>query len=114
MEPGVPQAVNQLLDVHSKHRFKSEKIGEDFIGKNFKALFNHYKNNNLLCIGLYNENEAMGYDDLLSGESDALDQFIEKKLKEAGHGLKDSRTEVMLNPNDNFKIKEGQGAILII
>ena len=56
----------------------------------------------------------MGYDDLLSGESDALDQFIEKKLKEAGHGLKDSRTEVMLNPNDNFKIKEGQGAILII
>ena len=114
VEPGVPQAVNQLLDVHSKHRFKSEKIGEDFIGKNFRELFNHYKNNNLLCIGLYNENEAMGYDDLLSGESDALDQFIEKKLKEAGHGLKDSRTEVMLNPNDNFKIKEGQGAILII
>ena len=114
VEPGVPQAINQLLDVHSKHRFKSEKIGEDFIGKNFKELFNHYKNNNLLCIGLYNENEAMGYDDLLSGESDALDQFIEKKLKEAGHGLKDSRTEVMLNPNDNFKIKEGQGAILII
>ena len=114
VEPGVPQAVNQLLDVHSKHRFKSEKIGEDFIGKNFRELFNHYKNNNLLCIGLYNENEAMGYDDLLSGESDALDQFIEKKLKEAGHGLKDSRTEVMLNPNDNLKIKEGQGAILII
>ena len=114
VEPGVPQAVNQLLDVHSKHRFKSEKIGEDFIGKNFKELFNHYKNNNLLCIVLYNENEAMGYDDLLSGESDVLDQFIEKKLKEAGHGLKDSRTEVMLNPNDNFKIKEGQGVILII
>ena len=114
VEPGVPQAVNQLLDVHSKHRFKSEKIGKDFIGKNFKELFNYYKNNNQLCIGLYNENEAMGYDDLLSGESDVLDQFIEKKLKEAGHGLKDSRTEVMLNPNNNFKIKEGQGAILII
>ncbi len=114
IEPGVPQAVNQLLDVHSKHRFKSEKINEDFIGKNFRELFNHYKNNNLLCIGLYNENEAMGYEDLLSGGADALDQFIEKKLKEAGHGLKDSRTEVILNPKDNFKIKEGQGAILII
>tara|TARA_Y100001970_G_scaffold291476_1_gene428742 strand:- start:102 stop:1208 length:1107 start_codon:yes stop_codon:yes gene_type:complete len=114
IEPGVPQAINQLLDVHSKHRFKSEKIDENFIGKSFADLFNHYKNNNLLCIGLYNENEAMGYEDLLSGGSDALDQFIEKKLKEAGHGLKDSRTEVMLNPNDTFKIKEGQGAILII
>ena len=114
IEPGVPQAINQLLDVHSENRFKSEKIDENFIGKNFKELFNYYKNNNLLCIGLYNENEAMGYDDLLSGASDALDQFIEKKLKEAGHGLKDSRTEVMLNPDDNFKIKQGQGAILII
>ena len=114
IEPGVPQAVNQLLDVHSKHRFKSEKIDESFIGRNFKELFNHYKNNSLLCIGLYNENEAMEYGDLLSSESDALDRFIEKKLKDAGHGLKDSRTEVMLNPDDSFKIKQGQGAILII
>jgi len=114
IEPGVPQAVNQLLDVHSKHRFKSEKIDEKFIGKSFRNLFNYYKNNNLLCIGLYNENEAMGYGDLLSGEADVLDQFIEKKLKEAGHGLKDSKTEVILNPEDSFTIKEGQGAILII
>ena len=114
IEPGVPQAINQLLDVHSKHRFKSEKIDEKFIGKSFLELFNYYKNNNLLCIGLYNENEAMGYSDLLSGEADVLDQFIEKKLKEAGHGLKDSRTEVILNPDNSFKIKEGQGAILII
>ena len=114
IEPGVPQAVNQLLDVHSKHRFKSEKIDENFIGKCFIELFKYYKDNNLLCIGLYNENEAMDYGDLLSAESDVLDQFIEKKLKEAGHGLKDSRTEVVLNPNDNFIIKQGQGAILII
>ena len=114
IEPGVPQAVNQLLDVHSKNRFKSEKIDEDFIGKNFKQLFEHYKQNHLLCIGLYNENEAMGYVDLLSGESDALDRFIEKKLKQAGHGLRDSRIDVIINPDDNLKIKQGQGAILIV
>ena len=114
IEPGVPQAVNQLLDVHSKHRFKSEKIDAKFIGKSFRNLFNYYKDNNLLCIGLYNENEAMAYGDLLSGEADVLDQFIEKKLKEAGHGLKDSKTEVILNPEDSFTITEGQGAILII
>ena len=114
VEPGVPQAVNQLLDVHSKHRFKSERIEQSFIGKNFRELFNYYKDNNLLCIGIYNENEAMGYDDLLSAESDALDQFIEKKLKESGHGLQESRTEVTLNPQDDLIIKEGQGAILIV
>ena len=91
-----------------------QKIDQEFIGQKFKDLFNYYKSKQLLCIGLYNENEAVGYGDLLSGESDALDQFIEKKLKEAGHGLKDSRTEVILNPLDDVVIKEGQGAILII
>ena len=114
IEPGVPQAVNQLLDVHSKHRFKSEKINQDFVGKGFKELFNYYKNNDLLCIGLYSENEAIGYSDILSTESDELDRFIEKKLRDSGHGLIDTRIDVMLNPEDDIQIKEGQGAILII
>ena len=114
VEPGVPQAVNQLLDVHSRHRFKSEKIINDYIGKTFKELFDYYKNNNLLCVGIYTERDAMGYGELLSSEEDGLDRFIERKLKEAGHGLKESRIDVQINPPDNFKIKDGQGAILII
>ena len=114
VEPGVPQAVNQLLDVHSKHRFKSEKIDENFIGKSYNELFNHYKNQNLLCIGLYVENAAMGYEELFASEGDALDKFIERKLKESGHGLKENNIDVILNPHGDFKIKEGQGALLII
>ena len=116
IEPGVPQAVNQLLDVHSDHRFKSEKIDETFLGKSYSELFNYYKNNNQLCIGLYIENSAMGYEQLFSSESesDALDKFIERKLKEAGHGLKENTIDVILNPDNNFIIKEGQGVLLII
>ena len=70
-EPGVPQAVNQLLDVHSDHRFKSEKIDETFLGKSYSELFNYYKNNNQLCIGIYIENVAMGYEQLFSSESES-------------------------------------------
>ena len=116
IEPGVPQAVNQLLDVHSENRFKSEKIDEKFLGKSYLDLFNYYKNKNELCIGLYIENSAIGYEQLFSSssESDALDKFIEKKLKAAGHGLKENAIDVILNPDNSFKIKEGQGVILII
>tara|TARA_Y100001970_G_scaffold47548_2_gene60146 strand:+ start:1337 stop:2452 length:1116 start_codon:yes stop_codon:yes gene_type:complete len=113
VEPGVPQAVNQLLDVHSRHRFKSEKIDERFIGKKFQELSEHYKNQNLLCIGIYVENIAMGYEELFSS-ADMLDEFIERKLKESGHGFKESNIDVILNPSKNFEIKEGQGALLII
>ena len=116
IEPGVPQAVNQLLDVHSENRFKSEKIDETFLKKPYIDLFNYYKNKNELCIGLYIENSAIGYEELFSSssDSDALDKFIEKKLKSSGHGLKENAIDVILNPNNNFIIKEGQGAILIV
>ena len=46
--------------------------------------------------------------------ADALDKFIEQKLKAAGHGLKENSIDVMINPDNDFKIKEGQGAILIV
>ena len=67
-------------------------------------------------IGLYQENTAIGYEQLFSSasQSDALDKFIEKKLKEAGRGLKENAIDVILNPQNDFIIKEGQGAILII
>ena len=114
IEPGVPQAVNQLLDVHSRHRFKSEKINENFIGKSYQELFDYYKKKNFLCVGIYIENIAMGYDELFSSNADMLDSFIERKLKESGHGLKESNIDVILNPSEDFVIKEGQGALLII
>ena len=69
---------------------------------------------NRFIFTMYTEKDAMGYGELLSSEEDGLDRFIERKLKEAGHGLKDSRIDVQINPPDNFKIKEGQGVILII
>ena len=52
--------------------------------------------------------------DFLSSDSDALDRFIERKLKEAGHGVKDSKIKVFLNPSDDYMLKEGEGVILIL
>ena len=56
-----------------------------------------------------------GVDDYIEvPDSDALDRFIDKKLKEAGHGLKENRIDVIINPDDELIIKDGQGAILIV
>ena len=82
LEPGVPQAVNQLLDLHSAHRFKSMTIPDSYVGKTFSDVTTYFKeNDNSLCIGLFIENENVGFGDFLSSESDALDAFIERKLK---------------------------------
>ena len=115
LEPGVPQAVNQLLDLHSAHRFKSMKIPDSYVGKTFSDVTTYFKeNDNSLCIGLFIENENVGFGEFLSSESDALDAFIERKLKEAGHSLsEESKVDVFLNPDNNHIIQRGQGAIVI-
>ncbi|MBC8312408.1 MAG: NAD-binding protein [Candidatus Marinimicrobia bacterium] len=115
LEPGVPQAVNQLLDLHSSHRFKSMTIPDNYIGKTFSDVASYFKEHeNALCIGLFIENENVGFGDFLSSDSDALDAFIERKLKEAGHSLsEESKVDVFLNPDNNHIIQSGQGAIVI-
>ena len=115
IEPGVPQAVNQLLDVHSPHRFKSEKIPENLVGKTFKDLFEYYKEENSICIGTYIENESLGISEFLSSEEDVLDRFIEKKIRESGHTLSEqSQVEVFINPENEHILSKGEGALLIL
>jgi voltage-gated potassium channel len=115
LQPGIPQAVEQLLDVNSVHHFKSEIIPAKFIGKPFAELFQHFREKDgWNCIGLYNEEEKIGVSDFLSADSNALDRFIEQKIKEAGHSLaEESKVRVMMNPADDRIVKKGEGAIII-
>ena len=115
MEPGVPQAVNQLLDIESPKRFKSETIPQSMVGKTFKELSDYYKTNTQsLCIGLFTESHNVGFSDFLSSDSDALDAFIEKKLRAAGKSLnEENKVNLNLNPKNDYIIKESEGAILI-
>ena len=48
------------------------------------------------------------------GDPISVAAIIERKLKGAGRGLKENAIDVILNPDNNFIIKEGQGALLII
>ena len=38
LDPGVPQALHQLIDENSIHKFQSKSISKDFIGKTFDEL----------------------------------------------------------------------------
>ena len=115
LQPGIPQAVEQLLDINSEHHFKSVSIPTEFIGKTFSELFQHFRTKEgWNCIGLFNEEEKIGVSDFLSADSNALDRFIEQKIKEAGHSLsEESKVRVAMNPLDDRIIKKGEGAVII-
>ena len=115
MNPGIPQTVNRLLDNVSKNRFKRVDIPSEFIGKPFDNLFNHFrKKNNSILVGVFSEEENLGIGEILSADTLALDAFIERKLKEGGISLKEeSKISLEINPGSNYRIKDGNRAIII-
>ena len=115
MNPGIPQTVNRLLDNVSKNRFKRVDIPSEFIGKPFDNLFNHFrKKNNSILVGVFSEEENLGIGEVLSADTSALDAFIERKLKEGGISLMEaSKISLEINPGSNYRIKDGNRAIII-
>ncbi|MFQ6605040.1 MAG: potassium channel family protein [Fidelibacterota bacterium] len=115
VDPGIPQVVAKLMDNRSPSRFKRVPIPSEFVGKTFTDLFDHFRRtNHWILIGLYSEDENLGIGEILSSDTSALDAFIERKLKEGGIPLsEESRVSTVINPDDSYQIKEGEGAIVI-
>lgn len=115
MDPGIPQTLNRLLDNVSENRFKRVDIPNEFVGQSFDNLFNHFRNiNRSLLVGLFSEEENLGIGEILSADTSALDAFIERKMKEGGISLQEeSKIRTVINPDKNYKIKDGERAIII-
>jgi len=115
LDPGVPQALHQLIDENSIHKFQSKSISKNFIGKTFDELSKSLRDQyGWIAIGLFLEEEKMGLSDFLSADTSSLDAFIEKKMKEAGHSFKqESKLSVVMNPKSDYLIKKGERVIII-
>ena len=115
IDPGVPQLSNQLINTSSDSRFIRKLIPQNFVGKKYGELFNHYRDKTgALLVGLYYEDENLGIGSILSSDTSSLDNFIEQKLKEGGISLQEqSKVHVNVNPSADHIIKEGEKALLI-
>ena len=115
LEPSIAHVINSLIDISSNNSIMSKNIPSEFIGKSFNELHAYFFNDNgKICLGLFNNEENVGISDILSSDSSALDKFIEKKLKDAGHSLNEQyKLNIMLNPKKETIIQKGQGAILL-
>ena len=116
LQPSVAQTITNIIDINSNNKIQEASIPEEFLGKKFSELHNHFFNTTgSICIGLFNNEKNMGISDFLSSDNSALDKFIQTKLKNAGHSLDESNNlNIILNPNKNEIIHKEQGALLLI
>ena len=114
IDPGVPQTVETLMNTHQKSSLKRVPIPDEYFGKSYNALFDHFRSKGWVLISVFSEDEQIGIGEILSSDSSALDAFIERKLKEAGHSLgEESKTAVVINPKEKYVIKDNEKAIVI-
>ena len=97
------------------HTIIEKNIPQEFIGKTFYELHEHFLNSfGCICLGLFNHEENMGIADFLSSDSSVLDNFIKNKLEKAGHSLDEkSNINFNLNHDKNQIIHKGKGVILL-
>ena len=115
IDPGVPQTVANLLNEKSESRFKRHSIPEEFIGKPYSELFDHFRINfGWVLVGVFSIEENLGISSILSADSSSLDEFIESKLKEGGISLnEEEKVQTIINPSEEYLLKDGERAIVI-
>ncbi len=113
--PSIAHAIEHIIDKDASSNIKNRKIPEEFFGKKFSDLFNHFYNEKQeICIGTFYEEENISISEFLSSDASALDKFIEKKLADHGHGLEEkNKVNVDINPKKDTIINKGQGALII-
>jgi voltage-gated potassium channel len=114
---GIPLLVKEMLSFDSKYMIKQVPVPSSFAGKPFKEFLDHYyASGNGIVIGVLSEEKKMTLDDLLSEGSDAIDEFIKRKFKEADVNMMEDEKEeqrILLSPGEDYLLNDSDIAFVI-
>jgi voltage-gated potassium channel len=117
MSEGIVLAARQLLSYQEKSCLQQKAIPAEFTGKRFGELAAYFREKqNALLVGLFSMGKALHAEDVLSGDYSLIDDFIERKFKEAGKEYLGAQLEIPqanLNPGDDYVIRQNEVAIVI-
>ncbi|MSP64232.1 MAG: hypothetical protein EXR24_03985 [Ignavibacteria bacterium] len=115
INPGTAELTLDLLNGNNDNDIQRIEIPEYFIGKSFEDLFIYFKREkNITIIGIVKEEEVVGLQQLISHDTSAIDQFIERKFQEAGVNVSERTSmRIDINPSANYIIQQKDLAIVI-
>ena len=117
MSEGIVLAARQLLSYADKSCLQQKAIPAEFTGKKFGELAAYFREKqNALLVGLFSMGKALHAEDVLSGDYSLIDDFIERKFKEAGKEYLGAQLQIPqanLNPGDDYVIRQNEVAIVI-
>jgi len=117
LSPGIPQALREIINIQGGVDIQREMIPREFIGKTFRELTMEFiDRHGYIILGIITERKSFNMDNILAGESSAIDAFIRRKFDEAGRSLEiesKGRLNVQINPGNSYIITEDDYAIVL-
>lgn len=113
---GIPAIVREMLTPQNRHKLRREEIPAGMIGKTFLDLSAFLlKDKQMICVGIYTEEEKMSLESILSDDPSGIDSFIRRKFVEAEIDIKKEASEetIHLNPGPDYVIREGDRAFVV-
>jgi voltage-gated potassium channel len=114
---GVLLASRELLSHREGNTLQQRVVPAEYVGKKFGELSEYFREKHeAILIGVFNAGKSLRPEDVLSGDYSLIDDFIERKFKEAGKDYLSAKVEVPkanLNPGGEYVVRSGDVALVI-
>ena len=114
--PGVTLAIQEILNPQQSRLLQAPTPGT-LVDHEFREVRQHFREKQrVLVIGVVSEEEhGVGLSDILSADMSAIDLFIKKQFEgmESDYFYKGKKTQVRLNPPDNYRLKKNDQVLFI-
>jgi voltage-gated potassium channel len=115
ISPGLPRIFSSIMSLSGKDRLWITEIPKNYVGRTFKELSGYFREKQAIVIGVMRNKKDVKLEDLLSGNTSVIDDFILEKLKEAKKSFYVEKSDIdsVINPDDNYKILSEDNAVVL-
>jgi voltage-gated potassium channel len=116
VSPGLADSVKSLVNNQDPNKLWRVPVPSRFADKTFGELLPYFRDKfQALLVGVVREKESIRLEDILSGDSTFIDDFIKKKFEESGKDFFGSKKDVsvLVNPPDDYLLSANDWVIAI-
>jgi voltage-gated potassium channel len=116
VSPGLADSVKSLVNNQDPNKLWRVPVPSRFADKTFGELLPYFRDKfQALLVGVVREKESIKLEDILSGDSTFIDDFIKKKFEESGKDFFGDKKDVsvIVNPPDDYLLGPNDWVIAI-
>jgi voltage-gated potassium channel len=116
VSPGLTDSVKSLINSEDPNKLWRVPVPSRFADKTFGELLPYFRDKfQALLVGVVREKKSIQLEDILSGDSSFIDDFIKKKFEESGKDFFSDKkaVSVLVNPPDDYLLSANDFVIAI-